>query len=249
MFHAVQHTKPRLRRPGVVANPCDTTGCRCRSGHVGKLIGFLKCCTAWNTALGVTARPATNMLRRRSVGVNCPRLTANFVRHLTPRPGLVALAGRLPARAAVVVAGSKRIGQVLASTVAMLPQEAAIDEGRHAWIEPVLRRFEYRRLLRAVRGSVLACKECPCGFSRAQIKRLILRWDARCGRSRVPLAHDGRVQRARPWRRASVIVGQVRCAAPMAPGHATTAPASSVSTPFPHSSPGAQAGVCPAACG
>jgi transposase InsO family protein len=42
----------------------------------------------------------------------------------------------------------------------------------------VLRRFDYRRLPRAHRGSVLAYLQRLSGYSRAQITRLVSRWDA-----------------------------------------------------------------------
>jgi len=46
--------------------------------------------------------------------------------------------------------------QVLEGPQAMKIQATAHHEGRYAWIESVLRRFEYRRLPRADRGPVLA---------------------------------------------------------------------------------------------
>ena len=71
-----------------------------------------------------------------------------------------------------------QVRQVLADTQAMEFQAAADDEGRYAWIESVLRRFEYGRLPRADRGPVLAYLQRLSGYSRAQITRLISRWDA-----------------------------------------------------------------------
>lgn len=49
----------------------------------------------------------------------------------------------------------EQVRQVLAGTQAIEFHAAADDEGRYAWIESVLRRFEYRRLPRAHRGPVL----------------------------------------------------------------------------------------------
>jgi hypothetical protein len=72
----------------------------------------------------------------------------------------------------------QQVRQVLAGTQAMEFQAAADDEGRYAWIESVLRRFEYRRLPRADRGPVLVYLQHLSGYSRAQITRLVSRWDA-----------------------------------------------------------------------
>ena len=73
----------------------------------------------------------------------------------------------------------EQLRQVLAGTQAMEFQAAAVDDkGRYAWIESVLRRFEYRRLPRADRGPVLAYLQRLSGYSRAQITRLVSRWDA-----------------------------------------------------------------------
>ncbi len=72
----------------------------------------------------------------------------------------------------------EQLRQVLAGTQAMEFQAAAGDEGRHAWIEAVLRRFDYPRLARADRGSVLAYVQRLSGYSRAQITRLVSRWSA-----------------------------------------------------------------------
>ena len=72
----------------------------------------------------------------------------------------------------------EQVRQVLAGTQAMEFQAAADDEGRYAWIEAVLRRFDYRRLPRAERGPVLAYLQRLSGYSRAQITRLVSRWDA-----------------------------------------------------------------------
>ena len=50
------------------------------------------------------------------------------------------------------------------------------DEGRYAWVESVLRRFDYRQLARPQRGPVLAYLQRLSGYSRAQITRLVSRW-------------------------------------------------------------------------
>ncbi len=57
-------------------------------------------------------------------------------------------------------------------------RQAEDDEGRYAWIESVLRRFDYRQLPRAHRGPVLSYLQRLSGYSRAQITRLVSRWDA-----------------------------------------------------------------------
>ena len=49
-----------------------------------------------------------------------------------------------------------QVREVRAGTQAMEVQAAAGDAGRYAWIEAVLKRFDYRRLARADRGPVLA---------------------------------------------------------------------------------------------
>jgi hypothetical protein len=72
----------------------------------------------------------------------------------------------------------EQVRQVLAGTQAMEFQAASDDEGRYAWIESVLRRFEYRRRHRAHRGAVLAYLQRLSGYSRAQITRLAR---CRCG--------------------------------------------------------------------
>ena len=65
---------------------------------------------------------------------------------------------------------------MLAGTQAMEFQAAADDAGRYAWMESVLRRFEYRRLSRGDRGPVLAYLQRLSGYSRAQVTRLVARW-------------------------------------------------------------------------
>ena len=71
----------------------------------------------------------------------------------------------------------EQVRQVLAGTQAMEFQAAAEDAGRYGWIESVLKRFDYRRLARADRGAVLAYLQRLSGYSRAQITRLVSRWD------------------------------------------------------------------------
>jgi transposase InsO family protein len=71
----------------------------------------------------------------------------------------------------------EQVRQVLAGTQAMEFQAAADDAGRYAWIECVLKRFDYARLARADRGCVLAYLQRLSGYSRAQITRLVTRWD------------------------------------------------------------------------
>ena len=72
----------------------------------------------------------------------------------------------------------EQVRQVLAGTQALEFAPALGDEGRYAWIEAVLRRLEYRHLKRSERGLVLAYLQRLSGYSRAQITRLVSRWDA-----------------------------------------------------------------------
>jgi transposase InsO family protein len=71
-----------------------------------------------------------------------------------------------------------QVRQVLEGTQSLEFRRAEDDQGRYAWIESVLRRFDYRRLPRAHRGPVLAYLQRLSGYSRAQITRLVSRWDA-----------------------------------------------------------------------
>jgi hypothetical protein len=71
----------------------------------------------------------------------------------------------------------EQVRQVLAGTQAMEFQAAADDTDRYAWIQSVLERFDYRRLGRVDRGPVLAYLQRLSGYSRAQITRLVSRWD------------------------------------------------------------------------
>ena len=70
----------------------------------------------------------------------------------------------------------EQVRQVLEGTQALEFRSAADDEGRYAWIESVLRRFDYRQLARPQRGPVLAYLQRLSGYSRAQITRLVSRW-------------------------------------------------------------------------
>ena len=71
----------------------------------------------------------------------------------------------------------EQVRQVLEGTQSVEFRRAEDDEGRYAWIESVLRRFDYRRLPRVHRGPVLAYLQRLSGYSRAQITRLVSRWD------------------------------------------------------------------------
>lgn len=72
----------------------------------------------------------------------------------------------------------EQVRQVLQGTQALEFRGAADDEGRYAWIESVLRRFDYRHLPRQQRGPVLAYVQRLSGYSRAQVTRLVSRWSA-----------------------------------------------------------------------
>ena len=69
-----------------------------------------------------------------------------------------------------------QLRQVLEGTSALEFRRFDNDEGRYAWIESVLRRFDYRRLARTDRGVALAYLQRLSGYSRAQITRLVSRW-------------------------------------------------------------------------
>ena len=71
----------------------------------------------------------------------------------------------------------EQVRQVLAGTQSLEFRGAEDDQGRYGWIESVLRRFDYRRLPRAHRGPVLAYLQRLSGYSRAQVTRLVSRWD------------------------------------------------------------------------
>ena len=72
----------------------------------------------------------------------------------------------------------EQVRQVLEGTQSLEFRRAEDDQGRYAWIESVLRRLDYRQLPRAHRGPVLAYLQRLSGYSRAQITRLVSRWDA-----------------------------------------------------------------------
>jgi transposase InsO family protein len=71
----------------------------------------------------------------------------------------------------------EQVRQVLQGTQSLAFGQAEDDQGRYAWIESVLRRFDYRQLPRAHRGPVLAYLQRLSGYSRAQVTRLVSRWD------------------------------------------------------------------------
>ena len=54
----------------------------------------------------------------------------------------------------------------------------ADEAGRYAWIEQVLKRFDYRCLKRVERGVVLTYVQRISGYSRAQVTPLVSRWVA-----------------------------------------------------------------------
>ena len=67
--------------------------------------------------------------------------------------------------------------QVLAGTQALELCQAGDDKERYAWIASVLRRFNYGGLKkRPDRGVVLMYLQRLSGYSRAQVKRLVARW-------------------------------------------------------------------------
>ena len=68
------------------------------------------------------------------------------------------------------------VRQVLKGTQSLEFRRAEDDEGRYAWIESVLWRFDYRQLKRCDRGCVLAYVQRLSGYSRAQVTRLVSRW-------------------------------------------------------------------------
>jgi transposase InsO family protein len=70
----------------------------------------------------------------------------------------------------------EQVRQVLGGTQAIAFHAATDDAGRYAWIESVLRRFDYRHMARGDRGSVLAYLQRLSGYSRAQVTRLVARW-------------------------------------------------------------------------
>jgi len=70
----------------------------------------------------------------------------------------------------------QQVRQVLAGTQAIEFKAASNDAGRYAWIESVLRRFDYRQMARGGRGAMLTYVQRLSGYSRAQVTRLVARW-------------------------------------------------------------------------
>ena len=70
----------------------------------------------------------------------------------------------------------EQVRQVVAGTQALQFKAAQDESGRYAWIDAVLRRFDYRQLKRAERGVVLVYLQRLSGYSRAQVTRLVSRW-------------------------------------------------------------------------
>ena len=68
------------------------------------------------------------------------------------------------------------VRRVVEGTEALEFRRCEDDEGRYAWIESVLGRFDYRQLPRPDRGLVLAYLQRLSGYSRAQLTRLVSRW-------------------------------------------------------------------------
>jgi hypothetical protein len=69
----------------------------------------------------------------------------------------------------------EQVRHMLEGTQSLEFRRAEDDQGRYAWSESVLRRFDYRRLPCAHRGPVLAYLQRLSGYSRAQITRLMSR--------------------------------------------------------------------------
>lgn len=66
-----------------------------------------------------------------------------------------------------------QVREVMAGTQALEFLPGADDAARYAWIESVLRRFNYRGLKRAERGVLLRYLHKLSGYSRAQLTRLV----------------------------------------------------------------------------
>jgi transposase InsO family protein len=71
-----------------------------------------------------------------------------------------------------------QVREVLAGTHALEMRPVADEAGRYAWIEQVLKRFDYRCRKRSERGVVLEYLGRISGYSRAQVTRLVSRWVA-----------------------------------------------------------------------
>ena len=72
----------------------------------------------------------------------------------------------------------QQVRDVLAGTQALYLRPIGDEPGRYAWIETVLKRFDYRRLKHADRGTVLSYLQRLSSYSRAQVTRLVARWVA-----------------------------------------------------------------------
>lgn len=72
----------------------------------------------------------------------------------------------------------QQVREVLAGTQALYLRPIGDEPERYAWIETVLKRFDYRRLKRADRGAVLSYLQRLSSYSRAQVTRLVARWVA-----------------------------------------------------------------------
>jgi transposase InsO family protein len=70
----------------------------------------------------------------------------------------------------------EQVRQVVGGTQALEFRRAENDAGRYVWIAAVLRRFEYGRLGRADRGTMLVYLQRLSGYSRAQVTRLVATW-------------------------------------------------------------------------
>ena len=71
-----------------------------------------------------------------------------------------------------------QVREVLTGTQALEMRPVADEAGRYAWIEQVLKRFDYRCLKRVERGVVLTYVQRISGYSRAQVTPLVSRWVA-----------------------------------------------------------------------
>ena len=69
----------------------------------------------------------------------------------------------------------EQLREFLEGTCEVQFERAAEDAERYAFIASVLRRFGYRRLSRPDKGVVFAYLLCTCGYSRAQLRRLVSR--------------------------------------------------------------------------
>ena len=72
----------------------------------------------------------------------------------------------------------QQVREVLAGTQALYLRPLGDESGRYAWIEAVLKRFDYRQMKRADRGVLLTYLQRLSCYSRAQVTRLVSRWVA-----------------------------------------------------------------------